>query len=225
MTEPQTAREVEVDLAGEHGAGERVSSDLRNSFIGWVKAMPPEARWAVAAGFAVIAGLAALCVSKGWVPKSAESWSAAAAISSAVIAIFAALVAFFAYRVAGQQLDAAKEATATAKEATAASKEATAAAKDQARPPPRRSRPPRSRSRSVRSRPSSPSCRSPKANNRSAAGILLRWFPPDDVDFPDLGYDVYRALVPDVPPLPFNGLNVPFVEGRPSWTYGSVTLS
>jgi hypothetical protein len=57
------------------------------------------------------------------------------------------------------------------------------------------------------------------------AGILLRWFPPDGIDFPDLGFDVYRAAVPDVPPLPFNELNVPLVESSPSWTYGNVTLS
>ena len=56
-------------------------------------------------------------------------------------------------------------------------------------------------------------------------GVLLRWFMPDDVDFPDYGFDVYRALVPDVPPLPFNDLNVPFVEGQPSWIYGAITLS
>jgi hypothetical protein len=61
--------------------------------------------------------------------------------------------------------------------------------------------------------------------HQAPTGILLRWFPPDGVDFPDFGYDVYRAIVPDVPPLPFDGLNVPFVEGRHSWTYGSVTLS
>lgn len=61
--------------------------------------------------------------------------------------------------------------------------------------------------------------------HKTPPGVLLRWFMPDGVDFPDLGFDVYRALVPDVPPLPFNDLNVPFVEGQPSWTYGSITLS
>jgi hypothetical protein len=54
---------------------------------------------------------------------------------------------------------------------------------------------------------------------------MLRWFMPDGLDFPDYGFDVYRALVPDVPPLPFNDLNVPFVEGQPSWIYGAITLS
>lgn len=61
--------------------------------------------------------------------------------------------------------------------------------------------------------------------HRTPPGILLRWFAPNGVDFPDFGFDVYRALVPDAPPLPFNDLNVPFVEGHASWTYGSTTLS
>jgi hypothetical protein len=49
-------------------------------------------------------------------------------------------------------------------------------------------------------------------------GIMLRWFPRQDLGYPDLGWDVHRASVPDIPPLPFNDLNVPLVEGHVSWT-------
>ncbi|NUP23178.1 MAG: hypothetical protein HOZ81_45410 [Streptomyces sp.] len=59
---------------------------------------------------------------------------------------------------------------------------------------------------------------------RTPTGILLRWFLPEHVDFPDFGFDVHRARVPDLPPLPFDDRNVPLVEGRPSWTYAGTTL-
>jgi hypothetical protein len=53
-------------------------------------------------------------------------------------------------------------------------------------------------------------------------GILLRWFLNPALNYPDLGFDIYRAIVPDVPPLPFNDLNVPAIQGKPSWTYANV---
>lgn len=57
-------------------------------------------------------------------------------------------------------------------------------------------------------------------------GILLHWFTRPELGYPDLGFDIYRAQVPDVPPLPFNDLNVPLIEGKQSWTYANViTLS
>lgn len=56
-------------------------------------------------------------------------------------------------------------------------------------------------------------------------GILLRWFALQGVEYPDLGWDIYRGSLSDIPPLPFNDLNVPFVEGKPSWTYADrITL-
>ena len=60
---------------------------------------------------------------------------------------------------------------------------------------------------------------------RAARGIMLRWFLPD-LDLPPLGFDVYRATIPDIPPLPFDDTNVAAVSGKPSWDYaGIVTLS
>lgn len=57
-------------------------------------------------------------------------------------------------------------------------------------------------------------------------GILLRWFVRPELGYPQLGFDVYRATVSDVPPLPFNDLNAPFANGRKAWTYAQqVTLS
>jgi hypothetical protein len=57
-------------------------------------------------------------------------------------------------------------------------------------------------------------------------GILLRWFARPDLGYPDLGFEVSRATVPDIPPLPFDDLNVPLVEGKTSWTYADrITLS
>ena len=57
-------------------------------------------------------------------------------------------------------------------------------------------------------------------------GILLRWFARPDLGYPDLGFEVSRAAVPDVPPLPFDDLNVPLVEGKTSWTYADrITLA
>lgn len=53
-------------------------------------------------------------------------------------------------------------------------------------------------------------------------GILLHWFVRPDLGYPPLGFDLYRAQVPDTPPLPFNDLNVPFVEGKPDWSYADV---
>jgi hypothetical protein len=62
--------------------------------------------------------------------------------------------------------------------------------------------------------------------HRTPVGILLRWFTRPEFSYPDLGFDIYRSQVPDVPPLPFNDQNVPLVEGQPSWTYANiVTLS
>ncbi|HWO19260.1 MAG TPA: hypothetical protein VNO30_10805 [Kofleriaceae bacterium] len=58
------------------------------------------------------------------------------------------------------------------------------------------------------------------------AGILLRWFMHPELGYPDLGFEVYRASVPDARSLPFDDLNVQFIEGTPTWTYaGTVTLS
>jgi hypothetical protein len=53
-------------------------------------------------------------------------------------------------------------------------------------------------------------------------GILLRWFAKPEFGYPQLGFDLYRAQVTDAPPLPFNDLNVPFVEGKPGWFYANV---
>ena len=56
--------------------------------------------------------------------------------------------------------------------------------------------------------------------------ILLRWFADPALGYPQFGFDIYRARVPDVPPLPFNDLNVPFVQGQASWKYADIiTLS
>jgi hypothetical protein len=61
--------------------------------------------------------------------------------------------------------------------------------------------------------------------HRAPRGILLRWFLPD-FDFPQFGFDVYRASIPDIPPLPFDDINTAAVSGTPSWEYaGIVTLS
>jgi hypothetical protein len=47
-----------------------------------------------------------------------------------------------------------------------------------------------------------------------------------DLGYPELGFDIFRAQVPDIAPLPFNDLNVPLIQGRPSWNYADVvTLS
>ena len=60
---------------------------------------------------------------------------------------------------------------------------------------------------------------------RATRGIMLRWFLPD-IDFPPLGFDVHRATIPDIPPLPFDDINVSLVSSKPSWKYaGIVTLS
>ena len=41
-----------------------------------------------------------------------------------------------------------------------------------------------------------------------------------------LNFDVYRASIPDIPPLPFDDINTAAVQGQPSWDYaGIVTLS
>src|SRR6476469_8450653 len=56
-------------------------------------------------------------------------------------------------------------------------------------------------------------------------GVLLRWFVAADLGYPALGFDVYLAQVPDVHPLPFDDLNVPFVNGQTSWEYAGVTLT
>jgi len=57
-------------------------------------------------------------------------------------------------------------------------------------------------------------------------GVLLRWFVRPELGYPQLGFDVYRGTLNDVPPLPFNDLNAPLVSGRTTWTYvKQVTLS
>ena len=53
---------------------------------------------------------------------------------------------------------------------------------------------------------------------RATRGIMLRWFLPD-LDFPPLGFDVHRAAIPDIPPLPFDDINIAAVSGKPSWDY------
>ena len=56
-------------------------------------------------------------------------------------------------------------------------------------------------------------------------GVMLRWF-LDDFHLPEFGFDVYRAQIPDIPPLPFDDTTVAAIAGTPSWTYaGIVTLS
>ena len=60
---------------------------------------------------------------------------------------------------------------------------------------------------------------------RATRGIMLRWFLPD-LDFPAFGFDVHRAAIPDIPPLPFDDINTAAVTGKPNWEYaGIVTLS
>jgi hypothetical protein len=60
---------------------------------------------------------------------------------------------------------------------------------------------------------------------RATRGIMLRWFLPD-LDFPPFGFDVHRAAIPDIPPLPFDDINTAAVTGKPRWEYaGIVTLS
>ncbi|WP_250280076.1 hypothetical protein [Frankia sp. Cppng1_Ct_nod] len=61
--------------------------------------------------------------------------------------------------------------------------------------------------------------------HRTPVGVLLRWFIRPDLGYPDYGFDVYRAAVPDTPVLPFDDLNAPFVEGRTAWDTGLVTVS
>lgn len=59
---------------------------------------------------------------------------------------------------------------------------------------------------------------------RATHGIMLRWFLPD-LDFPPLGFDLHRAAIPDIPPLPFDDINTALASGKPSWQYaGIVTL-
>jgi len=45
-------------------------------------------------------------------------------------------------------------------------------------------------------------------------GILLRWFEPGDVGFPDYGYDVYRARVPGPSSLPLSSKEVREMTGE-----------
>jgi hypothetical protein len=60
---------------------------------------------------------------------------------------------------------------------------------------------------------------------RASRGIMLRWFLPD-LDFPPFGFDVHRAAIPDIPPLPFDDINAAGVSGKIVWEYGGiVTLS
>ncbi len=57
-------------------------------------------------------------------------------------------------------------------------------------------------------------------------GILLRWFVRPELGYPQLGFEIYRGTVSDVPPLPFNDQNAPIVSGRTTWTYAQqITLS
>ena len=56
---------------------------------------------------------------------------------------------------------------------------------------------------------------------RASRGIMLRWFLPD-LDFPPFGFDVHRASIPDIPPLPFDDINTQAVSGKTSWAYGGI---
>ena len=57
-------------------------------------------------------------------------------------------------------------------------------------------------------------------------GILLRWFARSDLGYPQLGFDIFRGEVPDIPALPFDDLNVSQIQGKPIWNYADiVTLS
>jgi hypothetical protein len=62
-------------------------------------------------------------------------------------------------------------------------------------------------------------------SHKTPPGMLVHWFMPGDIDFHDFGFDVYRGVVPDVLPLPFDDLNVSLAEGLRTWTDGSMTLS
>src|SRR5262249_47446680 len=39
--------------------------------------------------------------------------------------------------------------------------------------------------------------------HRPPVGVMLRWFLPDDIGYPDFGFDIYRAYVGDVLPFRF----------------------
>jgi hypothetical protein len=56
---------------------------------------------------------------------------------------------------------------------------------------------------------------------RAPRGIMLRWF-LSDLDLPQLGFDVHRATIPDIPPLPFDDINVAALSGKPSWDYAGI---
>jgi hypothetical protein len=45
-------------------------------------------------------------------------------------------------------------------------------------------------------------------------GVTLRWFAPDDIGFPDYGFDVYRAFADDVYPFRFDDAAVAGLMGR-----------
>jgi hypothetical protein len=52
--------------------------------------------------------------------------------------------------------------------------------------------------------------------HKPPAGVMLRWFPPDDLGHPDLGFDVYRANVGDVVPMRFDNAAVAALAGKRS---------
>jgi hypothetical protein len=50
--------------------------------------------------------------------------------------------------------------------------------------------------------------------HRPAVGVMLRWFPPEDLGYPDFGFDVYRAFVGDVLPFRFDDAAVADLVGK-----------
>jgi hypothetical protein len=50
--------------------------------------------------------------------------------------------------------------------------------------------------------------------HRPPGGVMLRWFAPDDIGYPDFGFDVYRAFVDDVWPFRFDDAAVADLTGR-----------
>jgi hypothetical protein len=50
--------------------------------------------------------------------------------------------------------------------------------------------------------------------HRPPAGVMLRWFAPDDIGYPDFGFDVYRANVFDVHPVRFDDVAIAPLVGK-----------
>ena len=49
---------------------------------------------------------------------------------------------------------------------------------------------------------------------KPARGVMLRWFADDILDFPDYGYDIYRAPVGDATPFRFDEAAVRTLRGK-----------